>query len=165
MKKPAVKQTGIVLKPVAAPRSVIPASIQPPQTSPRTLIPSVQVSPQPAKRLSVSEPSPTPRTSILPPEQPDKVVQKEEPIPPVSSEPAKQPEMSVRVKKRSSKVSSGQQTTLSYQQQRKSLPGSIETAIDDSFKYSTVYCPSNSMLHERRPTSHEFLVRLFQSWN
>ncbi len=221
--------SGIVLKPVAAPRSIIPASIkpvavEPPPTLPRTLsannatvaavpkvpkvpkVPSIEkISPQPAvERLSVSEPSPAPR-AILPiveaAKQPEIVQQKttdesvtiekeeKKQVPePVTNGPVEVvviptttvPQLRT---KRKTKVSSGQQTTLSFNQIKSASslsgdgpvqpnraepqrPKSSCLIIDDTFKYSSRSSVCRPSLHEIRPSSScEFLVHVFQSWN
>lgn len=178
----------VVLKPVAAPRSILPA-VKPAAPLPDEA-PSIanknQIKsppPRPAKRHSITEPVPVPPPKNTPSVvRPEEIIKPEEPIAvvpvpvetpviqqvldPPAPAPAPSvvtvkvnpvpviPEASVRSKR--SKVSSGQQTTLTYQ--RKSTgPAILEQnkviissnkersqscIIDDTFKYTLPVRPN-----------------------
>ena len=154
----------VIPKPVAAPRSVVPVVVQEKQSDPVQSSAMNDV-PLPAKRLShLTSPSPLPRKSIRPEEKPEvKLKEEESPIQQLTEKPVEveiirpavletaivpvkkldnTPEVTVRTKRRSVKVSSGQQTTLTFQ--KKSNPEEMNhqprrtqsCIVDDTFKYS-----------------------------
>lgn len=150
---PEIDVTPVMSKPVAAPRSVLPTItaivVEQKPSDPIVSVPSstheAAAVPLPAKRLShVSSPLPLPRKTIRPEEENkqeetvENVVEKEIIIPKKMTN----PEVTIRTKKKSSKISSGQQTTLTFQ--KKPSSGAEENArrtqsciVDDTFKYSS----------------------------
>ncbi|KAI9557786.1 hypothetical protein GHT06_014535 [Daphnia sinensis] len=156
---PPTPPPAAINKPVAAPRSVLPAVAVAQKQSDPIIVPAASTVndataaavPLPAKRLSqLSSPLPLPRKTIKEEDKQEETVKKEQVTIDVNQQTGTEkemtttkkmtnPEVTIRTKKRSNKISSGQQTTLTFQ--KKPSVGVVEESarrtqsciVDDTF--------------------------------